>query len=48
MENQLLGTLHFHALAFLVNIYQFTTLEHIAKAIRDGGLLADAVKEWHC
>jgi hypothetical protein len=48
VENQFLGTLHYHALAFLVNIYQFATLQDIEQAIGEGRLFADAVKEWHC
>jgi hypothetical protein len=48
VENQHLGTLHYHALAFLVNIYQYGTLQDIQKAIEEKRILADAVKEWHC
>ena len=48
VENQFLGTFHYHALAFLVNIYQYSTLQEIADAITHGRMYADAVKEWHC
>ena len=48
VENQFLGTLHFHGLAFLVNIYQYSTLTEIANAIEEKRLLVDVVKEWHC
>jgi hypothetical protein len=37
-----------HALAFLVNIYQYSTLADIESAIRDKRLLATAVTNWHC
>jgi hypothetical protein len=43
-----LGTLHYHALAFLVNIYQYSTLRDSERAIHGKRLFADAVKDWHC
>jgi hypothetical protein len=48
VENQFLGTLHYHALCYLANIYQYNTLQEIASAIEEGKLLASAVQEWHC
>ncbi|CAK0874374.1 unnamed protein product [Prorocentrum cordatum] len=47
VENQHLGTLHFHGFVYLANMFQHAPLTEIARTIRESPGLADAVKEWH-
>ena len=47
VENQHLGTLHFHGFVYLANLYQHCSLAEIARKIRESAHLADAVKAWH-
>ncbi|CAK0814769.1 unnamed protein product, partial [Prorocentrum cordatum] len=47
VENQHLGTLHFHGFVYLANMFQHAPLIEIARKIRESPGLADSVKEWH-
>ncbi|CAK0873882.1 unnamed protein product [Prorocentrum cordatum] len=47
VENQHLGTLHFHGFVYLANLYQHASMAEIARMIRESPHLAEAVKEWH-
>ncbi|CAK0851422.1 unnamed protein product, partial [Prorocentrum cordatum] len=47
VENQHLGTLHFHGFVYLANMFQHAPLTEIARTNRESPGLADAVKEWH-
>ena len=47
VENQHLGTLHFHGFLYLANMYQHASLAEIASKIQESPQLAEAVKQWH-
>ena len=47
IENQHLGTLHFHGFAYLANMYQQNSMSTIETKIKESPQLADAIKQWH-
>ena len=47
IENQHLGTLHFHGFAYLANMYQQNSMSTIETKIKESPQLANAIKQWH-
>ena len=47
VENQHLGTLHFHGFVYLANMFQHASLAEVARKIQESPHLAAAVQDWH-